>query len=136
MTQWFDIEISPDVVFSDLLDGGVLFDLNSKQYFALNTSGSIVWKVLESGGRLDSLEGRLRTIYPTQDTRDPFGLQAFAEALRRAALATTADIGTNGEVMQAESLPTEWTLPSIERHGNPLAEVILSPFDPTVPIPE
>jgi hypothetical protein len=41
---------SPDVLLTELADGtGVLLDLRSKFYFALNRTGLVVWKLLAAG---------------------------------------------------------------------------------------
>jgi hypothetical protein len=121
------------VVASDLLDGGVLFDLNTKQYYQLNPSGFLVWRTLEAGADLAEAEARwLRN--RNESGRDPLGLRSFVSALATFGLVEEGAGLRSGDPL-AEP-PGAWEAPRIEPHGSPLSEVILSPFDPTVPIPE
>lgn len=127
--EWYRIVPSPDVLFSDMGEGGILFDLNSKQYYSLNPSAVFVWNYLEAGGELSALEAALAGASAAGSAS---GLQPFAELLVREQLASHGDAPGVG----ASPVPDSWQEPRIEPHGNPLAEVILSPFDPTVPMPE
>jgi hypothetical protein len=121
---------NPDVVCSVLQDGGVLFDLSTKQYYALNPSGLLAWQYLEDGGDLAALAAWLES----RGTAQP-GLDRFANALLKHGLAEqgapAADAGT-----PEPAIAGPWTTPTVTPHGTPLSQVILSPFDPTVPIPE
>ncbi len=133
------IETNPDVVSSDLLDGGILFNLSTKQYYALNRTGLAVWKVLESGGDSDEVEAVLHGLYKPASSEDPFGMRRFIDALLaedlivRTAVRPAGGVNTNPFTDQ---MPESWVLPEVSPHGDPLSRVILSPFDPTVPIPE
>ena len=128
--EWYRIVPSPDVLFSDMGEGGILFDLNSKQYYSLNPTGVFVWNYLESGGDL----GVLETTLSAESKGVASGLQPFAKFLVQERLA--AHDGAQIAAANAPTVPSPWQAPRIEPHGNPLAEVILSPFDPTVPMPE
>lgn len=128
-----NLAANPDVLFSDLGEGGILFDLNSKRYFSLNASASAAWSYLEAGGSLAELERSLRNAQPVPDTGDAYGLGEFAAFLVREKL---AEPGSATVAVPVPSLADAWERPRIEPHGNPLSDVILSPFDPTVPIPE
>lgn len=131
-----EITLNPDVVCSILQDGGVLLDLETKQYFALNLTGVLVWQHLEDGGSLEALHRAVLSsaaIAPGLDT----GLDAFATALVEHGLAIHAPESTpSTSQVPAPALSGAWVAPSVTPHGRPLSQVILSPFDPTVPIPE
>lgn len=129
------VATSPDVVCSPLQEGGVLFDLATKQYFALNSTGLLVWQYLEDGGTLDGLERALHSANGS-GTNGDFGLARFVEALSEHGL-TVEGAEANGEAAAPSlALPPSWEPPNVTPHGRPLSQVILSPFDPTVPIPE
>jgi hypothetical protein len=137
--EWHQVQPASDVVSSDLLDGGVLFDLNTKQYYELNRSGLLAWQHLEGGADLSRLESRLSERLAGGGGEDPFGLRSFVAALAGFGLvearAEAAPRATSSAPPHLE--PAAWeSPPKVEPHGNPLSEVILSPFDPTVPIPE
>jgi hypothetical protein len=135
MQKLLSFELNPDVVCSELSEGGVLLDLASKQYFALNASGILAWKALEAGGSLAPLGERLAAIDPGRGGDDPFGLSRFGAALVAHGLASLSDTGSPG-VAFAQPLPVSWQSPEVTPHGRPLAQVVPSPFDPTEPIPE
>jgi hypothetical protein len=54
----------PHVVFTDL-DGaeGVLVDLDTKQYFQLNASASVVWRGLAAGTPADGIAREMTAVY-------------------------------------------------------------------------
>ncbi len=126
------LNLNPDVVCSPLEDGAVLFDLTTKQYFALNASGLVAWQYFEDGGSPDALSQALLTFgVPAPDN----GIAAFADVLIEHGLAARGGASTTAAVA-LPTLPSSWTEPLLKPHGRPLADVILSPFDPTVPVPE
>lgn len=132
------VALNPDVVCSPLAEGAVLFDLSSKQYYALNATGMIVWQWLEDGSAIAPLEAALEQRYP--GTRpDTFGLREFGSRLIDLGLAepaTASPVAPANGTSEAPSLPSTWAPPDVTPHGRPLSKVILSPFDPTVPVPE
>lgn len=133
------IEANPDVVSSDLLEGGILFNLSTKQYYALNGTGLIVWKIVESGCDPDAVEAALLGRYQPGTSADPLGVRGFIEALSTEGLIVPATVRQAGaEVLMPfpDQMPESWAFPELRPHGDPLSKVILSPFDPTVPIPE
>lgn len=60
-----------DVIFTDLdgLDGkeGILVDLNTKQYYRLNETGSLVWRGLEKGDGIDEIITQMQQTYEVSD---------------------------------------------------------------------
>lgn len=124
-----DITLNPDVVCSTLPEGGVLLHLDTKQYFALNQTGLAVWQFLEDGGSLAQLRSDL-------DAAASAELDGFAAALVEQGLALSATTPPASDPVATFAPASPWTAPLVTPHGRPLAQVILSPFDPTVPIPE
>lgn len=53
-----------DVIFTDF-DGkeGILVDLNTKQYYRLNETGSLVWRGLEKGKSVDEIVSHMQNMY-------------------------------------------------------------------------
>jgi len=53
-----------DVIFTDF-DGkeGILVDLNTKQYFRLNETGSLIWRGLEKGNSIDEIVSEMQDRY-------------------------------------------------------------------------
>lgn len=60
------VKITPlnDVIFTDF-EGreGILVDLNSKQYYRLNETGSLVWRGLEKGNSVEEIISEIQNSY-------------------------------------------------------------------------
>jgi hypothetical protein len=53
-----------DVVYTDFQGtGGILVDLNTKQYYQLNETGSLIWRGLEKGNSIDDIVDELKATY-------------------------------------------------------------------------
>jgi len=53
-----------DIVYTDFQGtGGILVDLNTKQYYQLNETGSLIWRGLEKGSSIDDIITEMRTVY-------------------------------------------------------------------------
>jgi hypothetical protein len=53
-----------DVVYTDFQGtGGILVDLNTKQYYQLNETGSLIWRGLEKGSSVADIVSEIRTVY-------------------------------------------------------------------------
>ena len=53
-----------DIVYTDFQGtGGILVDLNTKQYYRLNETGSLIWRGLEKGNTVDDIVSEMRTVY-------------------------------------------------------------------------
>jgi hypothetical protein len=140
MTSSLEISLNPDVVCSVLDSGGVLLDLETKQYFALNSTGLLLWQFLEDGGSLAALGGGAAAGPRRLSAPHAVDLDAFARSLIAHGLAI-AEAPNGGRAEGSPRgvpppLPDPWVPPTVVPHGRPLSQVILSPFDPTVPIPE
>lgn len=65
------------VVFTEFEAGeGILVDLNTKKYFQLNETGTIVWRGLEQGQTFEQIVGRITDAYDVAPER-------AAESVRR-----------------------------------------------------
>ena len=66
----YSAKIKPltDVIFTDF-DGkeGILVDLNTKQYYRLNETGSLIWRGLEKGNSLEEIVIEMRNAYDVSD---------------------------------------------------------------------
>ena len=52
-----------DVIYTDFQgSGGILVDLNAKQYYQLNETGSLIWRGLEKGNSVEDIVFEMRTI--------------------------------------------------------------------------
>lgn len=64
------MKITPitDVIFTDF-DGqeGILVDLNTKQYYRLNETGSLIWRGLEKGNSVEEIVSEIQNNYEVSD---------------------------------------------------------------------
>ena len=53
-----------DIVYTDFQGtGGILVDLNTKQYYQLNETGSLIWRGLEKGNTVEDIVSEMKTVY-------------------------------------------------------------------------
>jgi len=53
-----------DIVYTDFQGtGGILVDLNTKQYYQLNETGSLIWRALEKGDSVEDIVSEMQTVY-------------------------------------------------------------------------
>jgi Coenzyme PQQ synthesis protein D (PqqD) len=110
-------------------DGAVLLDLESKYFYALNGSAWAITQLFESGAKLADVTERAGA-WGAPDDRD---ILNFVDRLREYGLLEDgAEPSAEGEI--AWSGP--WTTPTIERQAEPLQTVMVSAFDPSIPLAE
>lgn len=122
--------LRPDVVATVLDHGALLLDLESKYFFQLNSTGWAVTQLFESGTSADTAVARSRA----------WGAPSEDEAAVRQLVGALIDFGLVEEV-EADAAPTGevpagWQTPTIERQPQPLQRVIMSAFDPSIPLAE
>lgn len=123
--------LRPDVVSTVIDDGAVLLDLESKYFYELNASGWFIASRLEAGASLSKLLADCRGAGMPE--HDEATVHAFVSALEREALVEVCETDDD-----SGSFPTEcvWTAPSIRKQREPLQQVMVSAFDPSVPLME
>lgn len=122
--------LRPDVVATVLDHGALLLDLESKYFYLLNPSGWSVVQLFEDGASVDHAISRCRAWgAPEEDLAgvlDQLNGMVAAHLLEPSAQPTNSD----GEA------PSEWQPMSVERQAEPLQRVIVSAFDPSIPLAE
>ena len=124
------LALRPDVVATVLDDAAVLLDLETKYFYQLNASGWALVQLFEAGASTDDVEAQAkRWGAPATETR------RFIDELCAARLLEPID----DEPIASESgivPPQPWTPPTVERQAEPLHQVIVSAFDPSIPMAE
>jgi hypothetical protein len=65
-----------DIVYTDFQGtGGILVDLNTKQYYQLNETGSLIWRALEKGNSVEDIVSEMRTVYEVSEERAHLSVQ-------------------------------------------------------------
>lgn len=58
------LRIEKDVVYTDFQGtGGILVDLNTKQYYQLNETGSLIWRGIENGSSVQDIISEMQSLY-------------------------------------------------------------------------
>lgn len=124
------LALRPDVVATVLEEGAVLLDLESKYFYAANTTGWAISQLFEAGTTLERVQAECRNWGAQAD--DEGAIEGAVDVLVSNGLVTPVDHETTTQV----DVPEPWVAPSIERQAEPLQKVIVSSFDPSVPIAE
>ena len=119
-----------DVVATVLDYGALLLDLDSKYFYLLNPSGWAIAQLFEDGATLDHTLERARSWGAPQSDVD--GVRAFVERMLGEGLVEPTDAPAN---VDGEP-PKTWEQVRIKRQAEPLQKVIVSAFDPSIPLAE
>lgn len=134
----------PEVVCTELEDGAVLLNLETRLYYSLDRVGLDIWNLIDSVDNEEELEDRLMQSYEAGDDSPQELVTAFLERLQSESLV----VASEGEVDESSSSrspmpahPPEGprgplTAPLLSKHDEPLHEVPLHPFDPQLPLAE
>jgi hypothetical protein len=122
--------LRPDVVATILDHGALLLDLESKYFYLLNPSGWAVTQLFEEGASLDHAVGRVRAWGGGE--ADVASVRDLIERLRGERLIEPAATLAN----VSGTKPEPWEPVTFERQAEPLQKVIVSAFDPSIPLAE
>ena len=123
------LALRADVVATVLEDGAVLLDLQTKYFYALNGSAWSILQRFEAGATLADVEAfAQRCGAPDDDS-----VATFVASVRAFELLEPADSAAEAELMPP---PASWSVPTIERQAEPLQRVLVSAFDPSIPLSE
>ena len=122
--------LRPDVVATVLDHGALLLDLQSKYFYLLNPSGWAVTQLFEDGASLDHALERCRAWGAPES--DLVGVRDALSGMVREGLfmPSTSPMSAQGEP------PATWEPVKVERQAEPLQRVIVSAFDPSIPLAE
>lgn len=122
--------LRPDVVVTTLEGGAVLLDLKTKYFYSVNQSGWAITQLFESGAT--PAEVRKRSAGWGADG----GLDSVTAFVDRMAAEGLLTSTTRPEPAAESSFTGDWTPPVVEKHKEPLQRVMISAFDPTLPLAE
>jgi hypothetical protein len=129
--------LRPDVVATVLDHGALLLDLESKYFYLLNPSGWAMTQLFETPTSIDDVvascrawgapDGDIEGIRTTVD-------QMISERLLEPTPSNSAVV--NGHAPTNGMSGTDWEPVKMERQAEPLQRVIVSAFDPSIPLAE
>jgi hypothetical protein len=123
--------LRPDVVATVLDKGAVLLDLESKYFYSANAGAWAIIQMFENGAGFEQVSAQCR-IWGASD-EDMLAVQEVLETLQ-------------SERLLEECLPPHdqattpsdisWSRPALEKHSEPLQKIMVSAFDPSIPLAE
>jgi hypothetical protein len=122
------LALRSDVVATVLDDGALLLDLETKYFFVLNPSAWALVQPFEQGATPAEVGAAALAV----GLPDATFAEQVADALVREGLAEPCD----RPAAAAVTPPEAWTEPTIERQAEPLQKVMISAFDPSIPLAE
>lgn len=111
-------------------EGAVLLDLETKYFYLLNPSGWAITQMFESGA----------TVSKVKDTCEGWGASvadlADVDALISKMLDDSLIVPSNNAPTSDVAWEGPWIQPTIEKQPEPLQRVMVSAFDPSIPLAE
>lgn len=124
------LALRPDVVVTVLDEGAVLLDLESKYFYSANGAAWGIVQMFEDGASPEQVSAQCRAWGASDDD-----MQAVASVL-----ATLHGEGLLEECPSAHpaipAMEISWSRPTLEKHGEPLQKIMVSAFDPSIPLAE
>jgi hypothetical protein len=134
---------NPEVVSTELEDGAVLLNMETKLYYSLNQVGLELWRLLDAPVRPEDVSSYLTQGFEIDEQHAQNSASTFLRALERARLAIHAgeangQASTGASSVDGEAPPSRrpFVEPELIQHDEPLHEVAASPFDPQLPLAE
>jgi hypothetical protein len=126
-TRW---RLRADVVCTVLNDGAVILDLRSKFFYSANPTAWAILQMLETGVTHAEIEAAAQRWGADSAAPAVTALmdQVIAEGLAEQVAGTASG--------SAEVCVAAWALPTITKHHEPLQRIMVSAFDPGLPMAE
>jgi len=117
-----------DVVATVMGEGAVLLDLRTKYFYSANKTAWAILSALEAGADFAALTRACGECTQDVASLEPlFGFLASEGLVEPAASA-----GWDQQLV----VPGEWIKPVLAKHKEPLQRIMMSAFDPSVPLAE
>ncbi len=125
------LTLRPDVVVTTLEREAVLLDLETKYFYSVNASGWAITQLFEAGATQTQVCERCRA----WGADDP-ALAAVAAFVERLISENLVHANGGATALADPTYEGAWSAPTLEKHKEPLQRVMISAFDPTLPLAE
>lgn len=123
--------LRPDVVATVLESGAVLLDLRTRYFYSANAAAWSILQMFESGTSAAEVERQYAAA--AGDRFDAAALKALLDMLIADDLVEATGNGASAETINP---PATWDPPTLTRHKEPLQRIMVSAFDPSIPLAE
>ena len=138
------LAMNPEVVCTELEDGAVLLNMQTRLYYSLNEVGLELWNLVDVARTPEQVGDALAASFGIEEGAARDAASRFLAALEREQLVVAAG---DGETAAGGSPPApapageggsqrRFVEPDLVKHDEPLHEVSASPFDPQLPLAE
>jgi hypothetical protein len=126
-----NLTLRPDVVVTALEREAVLLDLKTKYFYSVNASGWAITQLFEGGASpAHAMEKAASWGARNGD------LDAASRFISRLVEEGLIHPGGTPLPSSEEEFTSPWSAPTIEKHKEPLQKIMVSAFDPTLPLAE
>ncbi|HSD11225.1 MAG TPA: PqqD family protein [Candidatus Binatia bacterium] len=130
---------NPAVICTELEEGAVLLNMETRTYYSLNDSAREIWRLVEVVASAEELAGALCRFFDVGVEEARSSIATFLERLRLERLVVERDEAPARQASQSEPVPSakrKLSTPELIKHDEPLHEVPINPFDPQLPLAE
>ncbi len=125
------LALKPDVVVTVMEDGAVLLDIGTKYFYSVNATGWAIVQMLENGASAEQIQAQCGRW--DGGAADDGPIAGFIETLVRENLVIKE---SGSRSANPPEFTGKWSLPTIEKHKEPLQKIMVSAFDPSIPLAE
>ena len=120
--------LRPEIIVTTMKDGAVLLDLDTKYFYSLNLSG---WALAQ---QFELANSRGEAVAAAAGWNAPAGqVESFIDQLIEAGILAAS---SETPAVSDEVFTGTWSEPVMEKHREPLHKVMVSAFDPSLPLSE
>jgi len=125
------------VVCTELEEGAVLLNMDSRLYYGLDPVGLEVFNLAQSVENAEALGGELEARFEVDREQAHSTAASFVSQLEKEGLLVSADGSELASDPSNQDGPRRpFSEPELIRHDEPLHDVAISPFDPQLPLAE
>jgi Coenzyme PQQ synthesis protein D (PqqD) len=129
---------NPDVECTELEDGAVLLNMETRLYYSLNQVGLELWDAIDAADGPEQVASRVAGAFRVDDQTALDAVSRFVPALERERLVVPSTERGVATTREPESQDGQRTFeePQLIKHDEPLHEAVAAPFDAQLPLAE
>jgi hypothetical protein len=130
---------NPEVECTELADGAVLLNMETRLYYSLNQVGLELWNATAGASGPDEVAKRLTAAFEIDEPAAMSAVTRFLPELERERLVVESAEQVDAPAPVAESSDgprRAFEQPALIKHDEPLHDVANAPFDPQLPLAE
>jgi hypothetical protein len=130
---------NPEVEATELADGAVLLNMETRLYYSLNETGLELWNAIDDADGPEQVAERLARDFDVEDAAALGAVNAFVPELasERLVVESSANAAADEPARESSDGPRRaFEQPQLIKHDEPLHEVANKEFDPQLPLAE